>query len=396
MQITNRFRLYPNKETEAKLLDNLELHRQTYNILLGELNDQKEIDKSQIQGIIPDMKICEPKFKKLHSKAMQYECYRLFSNLRALAKSKGKRKVGKLRFKGKGWFKTFSYNQSGFKLIQTGKRCQTLWLSKIGNIPIRCHRNIKGKIKQITIKKESSGKWFASVIEERNITILGREIKKVVGIDLGLTDVVYDSDNHKVINPRHMKKTSEKLAKEQMKLSRKTKGSNNRIKARFSVARQYEKLVNTRDDFAHKLSRYYVNNYDVVGMEDMPITNMVHNKKLSKHILDACWGRVRQFISYKAENAGKLYVPINYKGTTIRCSQCGTDNPKELWQRKHNCHNCGFVVSRDYNSALEIKRLTLIEIGQELPESTPVEMEALPMVTSAKEAGSLFQNKVLV
>ena len=396
MQITNKFRLYPNKEIENKLLDNLELHRQTYNTLLGQLNNQKEIDKSQIQGIIPDMKICEPKFKNLHSKAMQYECYRLFSNLQALAKSKGKRKVGRLRFKGKGWFKTFSYNQSGFKLTNTGKRCQTLWLSKIGDILIRCHRNIKGKIKQITIKKEPSGKWYASVIEERNITIPRQEIKKVVGIDLGLTDVVYDSDNNKVSNPRNLNKVAEKLAKVQRRLSRKKKGSNNRLKARIRLARQYEKLTNTRDDFAHKLSRHYVNNYDAIGMEDMPITNMVHNKRLSKHILDACWGRLRQFMSYKAENAGKLYMPINYRGTTTRCSQCGADNPKELWEREHKCHNCGFVVPRDYNSALEIKRLMLIEIGQELPKSTPMEMEALPMVTSVNEIGSLFQNSVLV
>ena len=343
------------------------------------------------------MKICEPKFKNLHSKAMQYECYRLFSNLQALAKTKGKRKVGRLRFKGKGWFKTFSYNQSGFKLIQTGKRCQTLWLSKIGDIPIRCHRNIIGKIKQINIKKEASGKWYASIIEERNVTIPRQKIKKVVGIDLGLTDVVYDSDNNKVSNPRHLKKKAEKLSKEQRKLSRKIKGSNNRIKARFSVARQSENLVNTSDYFLHKLSRHYVTNYDAIGMEDMPIINMVHNKKLSKHILDACWGRLRQFISFKAENAGKLYVPINYRGTTVRCSQCGADNPKELWQREHKCHSCGFEVPRDYNSALEIKRLTIIKIGQELPELTPVEMEALPvMVTTAKEAGNLFQNKVLV
>ena len=123
MITTHKFRLYPNNEMELKLLDILELHRQTYNTLLGELNDQKEIDKSQIQGILPDIKICEPKFKNLHSKAMQYECYRLFSNLRALAKTKGKRKVGRLRFKGKGWFKTFTYNQSGFKLINTIACC---------------------------------------------------------------------------------------------------------------------------------------------------------------------------------------------------------------------------------------------------------------------------------
>src|SRR3989344_1351436 len=224
MQIANKFRLYPNQKTESKLLDVLELHRQTYNTLLAELNNQKEIDKSQIQGIIPDMKICEPKFKNLHSKAMQYECYRFFSNLMALAQSKKKRKVGALRFKGKGWFKTFTYNQSGFKLIQIGKRHQSLWLSKIGNIPIRCHRNIKGKIKQITIKKESSGKWYASIIDERNIKMPQHEIKKVIGIDLGLTDVVYDSDNNKITNPRHLKKTADKLAKYQRKLSKKKKG----------------------------------------------------------------------------------------------------------------------------------------------------------------------------
>ena len=389
MQITNKFRLYPNKETENKLLDNLELHRQTYNTLLEELNNQKEIDKSQIQGIIPDMKICEPKFKKLHSKAMQYECYRLFSNLQGLKKSKRKRKVGRLRFKGKGWFKTFSYNQSGFKLIKTGKRCQTLWLSKIGNIQIRCHRKIKGKIKLINIKKESSGKWYASISEERNNIITKQKIKKVVGIDLGLINIIYDSDGNKISNPRYLKKQANKLAYYQRKLSKKKKGSNNAIKTKFRLMKQYEKLVNMRNDFLHKLSRYYVNNYDAIGMEDMPIINIVHNK-LAKHILDACWGRLRQFISYKAENAGKLYVPINYRGTTIRCSQCGVDNQKELSEREHKCSNCGFIVPRDYNSALEIKRLTFIKIGQELSESTPMEMEALPMVTSVKEVGSLY------
>lgn len=373
-------RIYPNKEQTKKLEFALDTCRQAYNILLGELNDQKVIDKAQIQGIIPDIKICEPKFKNLYSKAMQYECYRLFSNLRGLAKTKGKRKVGRLRFKGKGWFKTFTYNQSGFKLIKTGKRCQTLHLSKIGEIPIRCHRNIKGNIKQITIKKEASGKWFASVIEERKEEVEHVSIRKVVGIDLGLTDVVYDSDNNKIENPRHLKNCAERLAKIQRKLSKKKKGSNNRSKERIRLAKQYEKLVNTRDDFLHKVSRHYVNNYDAIGMEDMPITNMVHNKRLSKHILDACWGKLRQMMAYKAEWAGKLYMPVNYRGTTQRCSQCGEIVHKELSEREHRCPNCGFIAPRDYNSALEIKRLCLQKIRQELPESTLVEMEALSLL----------------
>jgi putative transposase len=160
-------------------------------------------------------------------------------------------------------------------------------------------------------------------------------------------------------------------------MSKKKKGSNNRNKCRIRLARQYEKLTNTRDDFWHKLSRQYVNNYDAIAMEDMPITNMVHIN-LGKHILDASWGRFRQFVSYKAENAGKLYVPVNYRGTTQRCSQCGETVKKKLKDRIHKCSNCEFVASRDYNSALEVKRLCLQKIGQELSESTPVEMLALP------------------
>jgi len=378
--ITHKFRLYPDKKIEEKLLENLELCRQTYNSLLSELNNQKVIDRAQIQGVLPDMKICEPGLKKVYSKTLQYECYRLFSNLKGLSKSKEKRKVGRLRFKGKGWFKTFTYNQSGYKLIKTGKRYQSLHLSKIGNIPIRCHRNIKGKIKQITIKKEVSEKWFASIVEERKEIVEKKPIKKVVGIDLGLTDVIYDSDGNQITNPRYLKKHAEKLVKLQRKMSKKKKGSKNRNKIRIRLARQYEKLVNTRDDFLHKLSRYYVNNYDAIGMENMKITNMVHNKYLSKSILDASWGRLRQLMTYKAENAGKMLITVDYKGTTQRCSQCINKVEKKLSNRQHKCPYCGFETSRDHNSALDIKRLTLIEIGKGLAESMLVEMEALPII----------------
>ena len=101
MMITHKFRLYPNKQQESKMLETLDLCRQTYNTLLGELNEQKIIDRSQIQGTIPDIKICEPKLRDVYSKTLQYECYRLFSNLRALAKSKGKQKSWKIKIQRK-------------------------------------------------------------------------------------------------------------------------------------------------------------------------------------------------------------------------------------------------------------------------------------------------------
>ncbi len=377
MQRTHKFRLYPSKQIEPKLLDALELHRQTYNILLGELNNQNEIDKSQIQNIIPDMKICDSRFKQIHSKAMQYECYRLFSNLSALAKSKEKgRKVGRLRFKGKNWFKTFTYNQSGFELTITGKRCQTLWLSKIGDIPIRCHRNIKGKIKQVTIKHELSGKWFASICEELNVTIPKKAINKVVGIDTGLIDVLWDSDNHITHNPKYLNKYAEQLARCQRRMSHKKKASNNKNKFRIKLARRYEKLANTRIDFIHKITRYYADNYDAIGMEDIDYSKMAKGQ-FGKSFLDACCGSIRQHMAYKVESTGGLFVAVNHRGTTIRCSQCQTEVRKEIWEREHNCPKCGISIPRDYNSALEIKRLTIEKIGQELSESTPEKMIAL-------------------
>jgi putative transposase len=375
MTKTYKFRLYPSKEIEQKMLNTLDLCRQTYNELLGLLNNQNVIDKSQIQGIIPDMKICEPKFKQLYAKTMQYECYRLFSNLSKLAKTKKKgRKVGALRFKGKNWFKTFTYNQFGFKIINNGKRYQTLHLSKIGDIPIRCHRNIKGKIKQITIKHEPSGKWFASIAEETIIPKQITKIKKVVGLDLGLINEVYDSDNNKVLNPKYLKQYEKRIAFLNKKFSKKSKGSNNKNKYRIRLTKQYEKLANARNDFLHKTSRYYVDNYDVIGIEDMLINNML-NREYSKSILDASWGKLRQYISYKAESAGKIYLPVDYRGTTQRCNNCQETVKKEIWQRTHQCPFCGINIPRDYNSALEIRNLTVKKIRQELPESTLVEME---------------------
>ncbi len=122
--------------------------------------------------MLVDLKRIETDLQKVHSRVLQYENYRLFSNIRALSQSKKKgRKIGRLRFKGKGFFKAFSYNQSGFKIIRNGTRYDKLWLSKIGEISIFMHRDIEGKIKQITIKHHASGKWFASIIAETQVLI---------------------------------------------------------------------------------------------------------------------------------------------------------------------------------------------------------------------------------
>lgn len=165
---TYKFILYPSRKQEEKLLEVLGRCRFVYNEMVKGLGKQKKPNRLKLQNSLPKLKEKHSELKKVYSKVLQYECYKLFSNLKALVilKKNGK-KVGKLRFKAKGCFKTFTYNQSGFKIIKMRKRVDLLHLSKIGKIKIRMHRKIIGKIKQITIKKHRSGKWYAFVCCEQ-------------------------------------------------------------------------------------------------------------------------------------------------------------------------------------------------------------------------------------
>jgi putative transposase len=275
-----------------------------------------------------------------------------------------------LRFKGKGWFKTFTYPQSGFKIVETGKRTDILHLSKIGNVPIRIHRKVEGKVKTLTVKRYASGKWFTCISVERDDEAERKPLRKAVGLDVGLRYFLTDSDGRQVENPKFYKRSLQRIRVEHQRLSRKKKGSRNRERQRVRLARIYEKLVNQRNDFLHKLSRFYVNNYDLTVVEDLNIKGMVRNHNLAGKILDASWGKLLQMLHYKAENAGGVVVKVNPRGTSK--------------EHKHG------ELDRDYNASLNILERGLSGMGQPY---TPVEMEPLRELiqfsaSSIVEAGS--------
>ena len=364
-----KFRLYPNKEQTEKLDFTLDICRQTYNMLLEELNNQIEIDKSQIQGILPDIKICEPELKQVYSKTLQYECYRLFSNLSALRQLKAnKKKVGRLRFKGKGWFKTINYNQSGFKLTKTNKRYDLLFLSRIGDIRILQHRELEGNIKHITIKK-SVNKWYATIITDAQIkTECGN---KILGIDLGINNYLVDSEDNYVEHPKNLEKYQSKLKVAQKDLSKKKKNSNTRLKARLRVSNIHNKINNCRDDFLHKLSTKYIKDCKIIAVEKLNIKQMMESCYNAKNIADSSWGRFIQFLTYKAESAGCKIIKVNPKNTTKICSKCGNIQIMPIYKREYICNNCGLQINRDYNSAKNILGLGISLCGDETP--TPME-----------------------
>jgi len=318
MQVAHRFRLYPNVNQEEKLLETLDLCRLIYNYFLSQWDGKAKIpSRLELQAQLPELKREKPGLNKVHSKVLQMVLYQLYSNLKALFRLKrnGKR-VGRLRFKGKGWYKTFTYNQSGFKLIRTGKRLDLLHLSKIGEVPVRLHREVEGKIKQVIIKKHNSGKWFACICVDNNSLTESRLTQRVIGLDMDIKHFLTDTDGRQVGNPRFYGKTLGKIKVEQRRLSRKEKGSKNREKQRVKLAKLYEKLVNQRDDFLHKLSRFYVNDYDFIAVENLNIKGMARNHNLASKILDASWGKFLQMLEYKAENAGIQVVKVNPRGTS--------------------------------------------------------------------------------
>ena len=329
----------------------MEICRQTYNNLLAGLDER--FTRNELQNYILDLKAVYPQMDNIHSKVLQMENQRLFSNLSSLVQLKKKgRKVGRLRFKGKNWFKTFTYNQSGFKLTHLKAKKGILYLSKIGDIPIKLHRQVEGKIKSITIKK-SLGKWYCSIVTD---AIIKRECGDgEIGIDVGIENYIYDSKGNVYENPKHFDKYHQELKVAQQSLYKKVKGSNSRNKSRLKVAKIHEKIANARSDFIHKLSTKLIKENKFIAIEKLNIKNLIEISYNAKNIADASWGKLAMYLHYKAENAGCVVQDVDPAYTTRDCNFCGYRNRKLfLWQRQFCCEECNKELIRDYNSALNI------------------------------------------
>jgi len=275
----------------------------------------------------------------------------LWSNIHGLSElKKNGRRVGHIRFKGKGWYKTLNYNQSDFSF-----NGNVLYLSKIGDIRVKMHRPIQGKIKGVIIKQEGQ-KWYAIIQLDSEIRVLPPN-DRAVGVDVGLKSFAVDSDGYDFANPRYLGHMLDRIKNIQRDLSRKKKGSNNREKAKAKLTKVHDKANNQRNDFLHKLSRYYVNSYGTICVEALDVKGLKekgHDKGLHRNIHDAAWSRFVMMLDYKAESAGRRLIKVEPKDTTQRCSKCGNIVKKTLRDRVHDCPYCGLHVDRDYNAAVNI------------------------------------------
>jgi len=374
MIVSYKYPIFPNKMTQWKLAENLDACRWLYNRLLQDLNEAKEkgikLKTYDTQNMIPSMKLENPKLNRVYSKVLQMVNYTLWSNFKGLAASKmNGRKIGHVRFKGYGWYNTMNYNQSGFKIDQDHG---ILHLSKIGDMRIKIYRKIKGCTKAVIIKREGE-RWFAIVQADQEPQPLP-ETGEAIGLDVGLTSFVVDSEGNGIENPRCAEQSEDKLAGLQRKLARAVKGSKNYGVIKGKIANLHNRINCQRDDFLHKLSRMYVNSFDIICVEDLDVKGLKekgHNNGMHRSIHDASWSKFIFMLSYKAQSAGRKLIKIDPRNTTQRCSACGSIVKKELCDRVHECHYCGFSCNRDYNASRNIHIS-----GMEQP-AAPIESKSL-------------------
>jgi putative transposase len=248
------------------------------------------------------------------------------------------------RFKGRNRYDSFTYPQSGFEL-KDGK----LFLSKIGNIKIILHRDIAGKIKTCTIKRDVD-QWYAIFTVEIEKSI-EKPIETMIGIDVGLTDLLALNNGEMIKPPKFLRESELKLGKEQRRLAKKKPRSNNRKDQKIIVAKVHQKIRNQRKDFAHKTARNLVNRFDLIAFEDLQIKNMVQNHHLAKSIMDAGWYQLQTLTASKAEEAGKQVKLCIANGTSQTCHVCGNKQKMTLRDRIFRCTQCGNIENRDTNAA---------------------------------------------
>jgi putative transposase len=300
-----KFRIYPTKSQKTVMERTLDLCRWTYNQTLAYRKDSwekegKSVSKYETHNLLPTWKSDKPELNEVFSQTLQNVQERVDLGIKAFFRRvKAGKNPGYPRFRGRGWYDSFTYPQKGFRL-ESGK----LYLSKIGFIKIKLHRAIEGRIKRLTVRRAATGKWFACFsVEMEDTPKPPWKDGSVVGIDVGLESFATLSNGEKIANPRFFRDEEKELGRVQRKLSKAPKGTLEWKTTLKVVERVHERIANKRYEFAHQVSRDLVNRFGLIAFEDLNIEIMLQNHCLAKSISDVAWNMLVTVTSYKAANA---------------------------------------------------------------------------------------------
>lgn len=355
MQKGIKFRIYPNREQQKLINQTLGCCRLIYNKGLAMRKEAykngKKIGYSQTSAILTELKKCE------------YFAFLKVADSIALQQSLRDLDRGFVNFFQKRAahpaFKSKHNRHQSYRTVNQGDNIRIVGryikLPKLGFVKIRQSMEV-GKINNVTIECTPTGKYFA---------VLNVEFEPqprpnnggCIGIDVGIKEFYADSNGNVVSNPKYLEKSMHKLIREQRKLSRRQKDSNNRSKQRVKVALVHEKITNQRNDFLQKQSTMLIRENQTICIEELKVRNMVRNHKLAQHIGSAAWSKFFDILTYKSVWYGNdiVKVPAMYPSSQT-CSCCGYKNPlvKNLAVRVWECPDCHAVHNRDTNASINI------------------------------------------
>jgi putative transposase len=353
-----KYRIYPTDDQVIKLSNIFGQVRFVYNLgLETKINAWKSHKKSistfDLNNQIKDLKYEATWLKDAPSQSLQMAMSNLDNAYSGFFKGGGFPK-----FKNK-------YSKQSFQLPQgVYFKDNKIFIPKLKLVDIDLHREFKGTIKTVTVSKSVTNKYYVSILVDTHIPKPEKKPtinKTSVGVDLGIKDFAITSDGKKFKNQDFLKSTLNKLRIEQRSLSRKQKGSNHYNKQRIKVALLHEHIKNQREDYLHKISKYLVDNYDTICIENLGTSNMMKNGKLSRAIQDMGWFKFKTMLEYKCEWYGKnLEIIGRFDPSSKTCSSCGSKNNNlKLSDREWVCQECGEIHDRDINAALNIRNFGL-------------------------------------
>ena len=356
-----KYRIFPNKEQQNSMSKIFGQVRFVYNLGLETKISAYAGNKVNVNYFSLNKQITELKkelvwLKETPSQALQMSIRNLDNAYHAFFRG-----AGFPKFKNKHGKQSFSLPQ-GIRLSEDNKE---IFIPKLKWVGIDLHRELgKGDIKTVTVSKTVTNKYFVSILVDTKQELPKKRPiveKTTVGIDLGIKDFVITSDGEKFENKDFFKSTMQKLRVAQRSLARKQKGSKKREKQKLVVALLHEKIRNQRQDYLHKISKYLVDNYDTICIEDLSVSNMVKNNCLARAISDMGWRELRTMIEYKSKWQGKnISVIGRFEPSSKTCSCCGYINKGiTLKDREWTCPQCNTVHDRDVNASKNIKKFGL-------------------------------------
>lgn len=360
-----KFRLYPTEEQRILINKTFGCSRFVYNYYLEYQKKNGIVKSFDLCKDLKELEKTHEYLKEVDSCALRCSIFDLengFNNFFA-------KRSGYPNFKSKFNRQSYrtscirsTYNEKEYSNIELDLLSRFIKLPKLSKIKIRGYRNkkkIEGKIVNATIIKETTNKYYVSILLEEELLVNKVSPTTIVGIDLGLKDLVVTSDGVKYINEKILNKYEKRLKRLQRELSRREKGSKNYLKTKEKIARVHAKIKNNRKHYLNKIGNEIVEEHDIIVTESLLVKNMFKEKVkvFNKSLADASFNKLCSLIEWKSKLKGKYYYKIDkYYPSSQICSRCGYKNEelKDLSIREYDCPKCGVHNDRDINASINI------------------------------------------